>query len=204
MAVRANLIVGAIGAILALGSGSFIALNFESLVGLETWQATFDASNVRLTDRAASLGSGAVRNEVHDIRNANVTRMNVDLTWTDPPFNSPEITLRVLDPEKRVRGEESHTGGASGIHLEIILIEVDEAPEGIETFRVREDPQDLNARNAFETRWPTRDEMVGNWTFEIRSTPRSGPTPSGNIAYTLSARYEFFEGTFSKIPESAK
>lgn len=204
MAVRANLIVGAIGAVLALGSGSFIALNFESLVGLETWQATFDTTDVRLSDRAASLASGQVRNEVHDISTANVTRFNVDLTWTDPPFNSPEITLRVMDPERRVRAEESHTGGASGIHLQVTLIEPDDVPAGIQTFRVREDQQDLNARNEFETRWPARDDAVGNWTFEIRSTPRSGPTPSGSVAYTLSARYEFFEGSFAKLPESPK
>ncbi len=204
MAVRANLIVGAIGAVLALSSGSFIALNFGSLVGLETWQASFDTSDVRLPDRASTLASNQVRNEVHDIQTANVTRINVDLTWTDPPFNSPELTLGLFDPNRRPRAGQSHTGGASGIHLELQLLEPAEIPQGIPTFRVRQDPQDLNARNAFETKWPTHDESVGNWTLEIRSTPRSGPTPSGNVAYTLSIRYEYYEGTFSKLPEPAR
>lgn len=201
MAVRANLIVGAIGAVLALVSGTYIAVNWETLVGLETWEARFETHDVRLPERAASVAPGTTRNEAYEVAAFNVTHINVDFTWSDPAFNPPEVTVRLLDPSRSVRAEQTHTGGASGIHLQVHLLPPGDEPRGVKTFNVRNDPQDLNARNAFETRWPTHDETRGTWTIEIRSTAPSGPAPSGNVLYTLRAEYEYYTGTFTRVPE---
>jgi hypothetical protein len=204
LAVRANLIVGAIGAVLALVSGSVIAVNWESLVGLETWEARFTASATVLPERAANLGPGTTRNEVYEITAANVTRINLDLTWTNPAFNSPELTVRLLDPAKNVRAQQSHTGGSTGIHIEALLIADADVPAGVTTYRVRSDPQDLNARQAFETRWPTNDDAIGTWTVEIQSTAPENPAPGGSVFYTLRAEYQHYSGTFAKVPEAVK
>ena len=204
MAVRANLIVGAIGAVLALGSGSIIAVNWESLVGLETWEARFEARDVHLPERAGTLAAGGTRNEVHDVATANVTHVDLDVTWREPALNAPEVTVRLLDPSRRVRAEQSHTGGSTGIHLRAIIIETGDVPTGSQTYRVRNDPQDLHARTAFETRWPTHDESRGNWTIEIRSTAPDNPAPGGSITYNVRVEYSYYTGSFARLPEPGR
>jgi hypothetical protein len=201
--VRANLVVGAIGVVLALSSGSYIVANWTDLAQLETWVATFETRDVRLPDRAAGLAPGGTRTEVHEILNRNVTHIEVDLTWSDPPLNAPEITLRLMDPTRRVRAEQGHTGGASGIHLRFDLIDPSDVPSGSAQYRVRHDPRDQFARAEFESRWPEHTEAEGRWTVEIRSAAPDGPAPSGNVAYTLQVRYAYYTGSFEPLPEPA-
>jgi hypothetical protein len=199
MPVQVNLFLGAAGLVIALLTGSYIASDWRGLTGLETWEVRFEEHTVPLPDRAAALAQGEKRTETHAIASENLTFLRVDLTWSDPALGAPEIHLRVKDPAGKVRIEERHTGGATGIHVPLQLLSKGDIPRG----RIAFDARSTDVETRFDERWPAHPEGRGNWTFEIDASA-SAPPPGAGVAYELRVAYQYYEGALRPAPEAVR
>lgn len=199
MRIQVNVVLGAAGLLLSALTGAYVAGNWRDLTGLETWEAQFDSRTVRFPERAAALAPGAKRTETFLVRNENVSLVLLDLGWRDPAFGAPEVLVRLKDPSGRLRAEDRHTGGASGIHLELELIAPDDVPRGRATFSATASV----AGQEFEERWPSRPEGRGNWTVELESRPPAAG-PSGDIIFGLRITYDHYAGTFARAPAAVR
>jgi len=198
VALQPNLVLGAIGVAIALITGATVATNWRDLTGLRDWEASFQTDHADFPVRSVTLGAGAKRTEQYNVTHLNATTLHVDLTWQDPSFpqTSPDVTLRVLDPEKKVRGQGTHRGGRAGIAIDVVLVSAEDAPNGTHRFSARDDPHAV-----FDQRWPTSEKGHGIWTLEIANTGTG--TQAGSIYYTLRVGYEYYAGTLREVATGA-
>lgn len=192
MAVQPNLVIGAVGAAIAILTGAYIYSNWTDLTGLEDYEASFTRLHSDFEPRQGTVAPGSTREEVFLFPRENVTRLSVYLTWQDGLTSMPEIELQVKDPRNETRVTQRHVGGVSGIRFDLVLIK--DSPSGRHSFQARGHDAALQE---FQERWPSHPEARGNWTFAIRAPAASGP-PSP-IPYTLRVGYDAYEGSFVRI-----
>jgi len=195
LSVQPNYILGAAGLLIAIATGSFIGTHWETLSDLHHYEARFQASTSVLAERAAGLAAGGQANETYTVAHANVTHLRVDLSWSEPVLQSPEIGLRVIDPQGVVRADERHTGGVSGIHFNLTLIPDDQVPRDVHPFNAR--PTDL--RKTFDARWPTHPQSRGLWRFEITNPPAPNAAASTAVTYDIRVAYDSYAGTYREV-----
>lgn len=199
MAVQPNLVLGAVGAVVALVTGAFIANHWDSLSGVEDYEVTFEASHTNFEPREGSVASGGTREEKFLFQKANVSRVQVYLTWQDSLASPPEIEIQVKNPQGRTLATERHQGGVSGIRFEILAIPPGEVPSGRHTFEAR---GHALALDTMYQKWPPHPEDQGNWTFTLKSSTPQGP--GGSTPYTLRVGFDAYHGTLRRIEEAPK
>lgn len=134
--------------------------------------------------RTSSQGGSDDQVVDFDVREHNLTRMTVRLTWTDDELVNPigrrddTLTLRVRSPS----GEDDMVSGTTG-ELEL-------------TFDLASVPTDTDARNVEDY---MDDEATGEWSVTVSVEP-AGLRDTGND-WSVSISYTFYVGRLIDNPE---
>lgn len=199
MAVQPNLVLGAVGAVVAILTGAYISSNWDNLTGRERYEVEFSSTHTDFEPRDGTVASGGSRTERYEFRRENVSRVQIYLTWQDSIASAPEIEIEVKDPRNRTLATQRHQGGVSGIRFEVFPIPPSEVPSGRHVFEAR--GHELALEELY-SEWPPHPEGKGNWTFTIRSSTTSGP--GAPTPYTLRLGFDSYHGALRRIEEPQK
>lgn len=174
MGIQPNLVVGALGTVVFLVTGSIIVSNWKDLTGREDWQAVVVPFENRPGGQARTghMDAGASKTFILQVAKANITAFHLTATWTDTsPTTAYDVTL-ALTPTGGFATKSTtqrQARGSTGVDLSGELLERPSDSRFTSTGG--------DAQSQFEARYPAHNETRGSWRATLtlnRPTPIAG------------------------------
>lgn len=186
MAVPPNLVVGLVGLLVFVGTGSIIVADFKDLTGTRDYVCSVRTFTRNAPPVSNTIGPGAAtRIETFPVADANVTHVLVRVTWdeTGLPIAQHTVTVSLTNPRGTAIGVPRSGQGAAGVTIDERPLA---APQGAR-FSATEDGADA----AFQQRYPAHDEGRGTWAFKVATNTPAQPG-AGVVRYTITFQTEHY------------
>ena len=196
--VKANVVVGLVGLVIAAVAGAVIVANWDSLADIHTYevQVESDSDGRHL---AGATPAGDTDRVVVWVRQPNVTSLSGSFVWQDrtPQDEAAHVTLTITDPAgDEVFSQARRGGGAQGFSFNVAYVDEVPAPT---LYRETE----ATAQTRFAADYPELEEGTGNWTFTITVEPYGGSLPlgAGDVAWDLDLSWTHYSARLVQVED---
>lgn len=198
MGIQPNVVVGIVGAVVFLITGTFIASDFKDLTNTHDYDASVRTGTtvVELAHRG-TVGSGQTAIVSFPVSIANVTDAHLRATWTEssPLGTQHVVTVTFRDAQNKVIDQRAAQGGTAGIALDPHLLD---APLG-----GRVTARDPAVSGAFTAKFPPHRESVGVWSVAVQANTPTQPGAS-DVEYRIDLQVDHYTVVLRLAPPTVR